>query len=135
MRISKVLMAVSLALFAAQPAAADGELKTAPKDHRSGNYDKGSNDLLPGEEVVTPTGQKIKVWSTKGPVEVSPPPQPFDDPAKQVVPEVIIDGNDHHTHRKDSHASPTGAEDHSNSFDFRNGEDGRSFNGRGAHTQ
>lgn len=40
---------------------------------------------LPGEEVVTSTGKKMKVWSTEGPVKVSPPPQPFDDPHKSTL--------------------------------------------------
>lgn len=41
--------------------------------------------FLPGEEVVTETGKKVKVWSTRGPVKVSPPPQPFDDPRKGYI--------------------------------------------------
>ncbi|MCB0359074.1 MAG: hypothetical protein KDD44_05550 [Bdellovibrionales bacterium] len=48
----------------------------------SENYSK-TEQFLPGEEVVTPTGQRMRVWSTRGPVRVSPPPQPFDDPEKQ----------------------------------------------------
>jgi hypothetical protein len=48
----------------------------------SANYNK-SDKFLPGEEVVTPTGQKMKVWTTEGPVKVSPPPQPFQAPEEQ----------------------------------------------------
>jgi hypothetical protein len=57
----------------------------------SDNY--GSDKLLPGETVVTPTGQTIKVWSTEGPVKVSPPPDPFDDPSKQHLDQggVVVD--------------------------------------------
>jgi hypothetical protein len=32
--------------------------------------------VLPGEEVVTQTGQKMRVWSSAGPVPVNPQPTP-----------------------------------------------------------
>jgi hypothetical protein len=32
--------------------------------------------ILPGEEVVTETGQKMRVWSSSGPVPVNPQPTP-----------------------------------------------------------
>jgi hypothetical protein len=32
--------------------------------------------VLPGEEVVTQTGQRMKVWSSAGPVPVNPMPTP-----------------------------------------------------------
>ena len=59
----------------------------------SENYYKDEN-FLPGEGVVTPTGQKMKVWSTAGPVKVSPAPQPFDDPQATKLDDVdvLIDG-------------------------------------------
>lgn len=51
------------------------------KDQSSTNYKK-SEDFIPGEEVITPTGKTVKVWSTKGPVKVSPVPEPFADQEK-----------------------------------------------------
>ncbi len=63
-------------------AVADGEKDRwdvpaeAKADQRSPNYDK-TEQFLPGEEVVSPTGQKMKVWSTKGPVPVSRAPEPL----------------------------------------------------------
>jgi len=60
---------------------------------KSENFDK-TKKFLPGEEVVSPTGQKMKIWSTEGPVPVSPPPQPFDDPSKGYLPpgaNVVLD--------------------------------------------
>lgn len=57
----------------------------------SENYDK--KDLLPGEEVRTPTGKTIKVWTTEGPVPVSRAPEPFAQPQPNVDSVgVILDG-------------------------------------------
>lgn len=50
-------------------------------DQSSANYNK-AKDFIPGEEVITPTGKTVKVWSTKGPVEVSKAPEPFADDKK-----------------------------------------------------
>ena len=71
---------------------ADGVLADVEnaKDKSSANYSK-DKQFLPGEEVVTPTGQKMRVWSTTGPVPVSPPPQPFDDPSKATIDSAIIE--------------------------------------------
>lgn len=72
-----------------QPAADTRRKEAAP----SANYNKDRH-FLPGEEVVTPTGQKLKVWSTEGPVPVSKAPEPFSDPAKTQLPpnaHVIVD--------------------------------------------
>lgn len=65
--------------------------KAAPakKDQSSPNFYKTDN-FLPGEEVVSPTGQKMKVWTTSGPVPVSRAPQPFDDPHQTQVDKVNV---------------------------------------------
>lgn len=61
----------------------------ASADYPSANYPKAEK-LLPGEKVITPTGQKIKVWSTEGPVPVSRAPEPFDEPQQiEEVPVVV----------------------------------------------
>jgi hypothetical protein len=39
----------------------------------------------PGEEITTKDGKKVRRWSTRGPVEVAPAPQPFDDPEQRRV--------------------------------------------------
>lgn len=69
----KRLLLCFLLLF---PAVVIAQSDSGRDDERSGNYDKAEK-LLPGETVVTPTGQRIKVWSTKGPVPVSRAPEPF----------------------------------------------------------
>lgn len=56
----------------------------ASGEKASSNYSK-ADGFLPGEEVVTPTGKKMKVWSTEGPVEVARPPEPFEDREKTVL--------------------------------------------------
>lgn len=68
-----------------EPAAQDAE--PAPKaqvDQSSANFNK-TDRFLPGEEVITPTGKKMKIWSSTGPVPVSRPPEPFEDREKTVL--------------------------------------------------
>ena len=84
-----------LAIFFTTPLLAE-EPKTSPNpqdpniSEKSESYDKSEDRFLPGEEVVTSTGQKMKVWSTKGQLHVSPPPKPFEDPSAQRLPSGII---------------------------------------------
>jgi hypothetical protein len=71
------------------------EANAAPRkqgDQSSANFNKTTN-FIPGEEVITPTGKKLKVWSTTGPVPVSRAPDPFEDREKSVLPAggVIVD--------------------------------------------
>jgi hypothetical protein len=49
--------------------------------------------VLPGEEVVTQTGQKMRVWSSAGPVPVNqqPTPQVFNGNGYG-GPDIIVDG-------------------------------------------
>lgn len=71
----------------------EGSQAAAPPAGPSGNYNK-DRQFLPGEEVVTPTGQKLKVWSTEGPVSVSKAPDPFADPQRSGLPgdtHIIVD--------------------------------------------
>jgi hypothetical protein len=62
---------------------------SASSDQSSANYGKDKH-YLPGEEVVTPTGQRLKVWSTKGPVPVSRAPEPFEDREKSTLSNIPI---------------------------------------------
>ncbi len=76
-------------------ASADGPEANAPtrtEGPPSSNFHK-TEKFLPGEEVVSPTGQRMKVWSTEGPVPVSRAPEPFEDREKTVINDenVIID--------------------------------------------
>lgn len=94
MQISKsplIALLVSVTCLVAGSAQADsGNADT--NNPASGNYEKAEK-LLPGEEVVTPTGQKMKVWSTEGPVNVDRAPEPFEDPNDQIGDvDVVIDG-------------------------------------------
>ena len=94
--MAKLWVVIALLLLVSN-AKGDGENSSAAPAAKPGlessNYDKTEDRFLPGEEVVTPTGKKMKVWSARGPVRVSPPPQPFDDPEKQRLPDgIIVDG-------------------------------------------
>lgn len=42
----------------------------------SKQYDKRLPPVLPGEEIVTESGQRMRVWSSSGPVPINPPPPP-----------------------------------------------------------
>ncbi len=87
-------------LLVPQVALADGEntgqagsagMNTSGKE--SSNFGK-TDRFLAGEEVITPTGKKVKVWSTEGPVPVSKAPQPFQDEVDQRLPDdtnIVID--------------------------------------------
>lgn len=70
------------------PCFADQETQSAqgqPEPEKAQEY-------LPGEQVVTPTGQKLKVWSTRGAVSVNKAPEPFKDDSLQGDLNVVIDG-------------------------------------------
>lgn len=92
-----VLQGFQLHLFADEPgpglnkALQKGQSSQA-KEQGSENYGK-SDKFLPGEEVVSPTGQKMKVWSTEGPVKVTAPPEPFTRPEDRYLnnPNIIVD--------------------------------------------
>ncbi|MCB0344692.1 MAG: hypothetical protein KDD66_06230 [Bdellovibrionales bacterium] len=81
-----ILFAVPLVLCLSTPAFAD----SSEESKESSNFKK-TERFLPGEEVVTPTGKKMKVWSTEGPVPVSKAPEPFDDDAQLRDVPVVID--------------------------------------------
>lgn len=57
--------------------------------------------VLPGEEIVTETGQKMRVWSSSGPVPVNPQPtpQPLPSGFGGAGVGVIVDGRVHPGHQ------------------------------------
>ena len=71
----------------AAPAAGQDEPTTRQDDDRL-------PPVLPGEEVVTQTGQKMRVWSSSGPVPVNQQPtqQPWGGGYPYGGPAVIVDG-------------------------------------------
>lgn len=51
--------------------------------------------LYPGEEIITPAGKKMRVWTTEGPVAVSPAPkipQAEPDPLPHGLGSIVVDG-------------------------------------------
>lgn len=82
---------VFLMLFSAAHCFADGTSRSdgSKSDKSSANYKK-AEQLLPGEEVVTPTGKKMRVWSTTGPVPVSAAPEPFEKGQKVNIDDVNV---------------------------------------------
>ncbi len=67
--------------------------KKQPADRSSENFKK-TERFLPGEEIVTPTGKTVKVWSTEGPVSVQQAPEPFEDLSERRLPtgtNVVVD--------------------------------------------
>lgn len=72
-----VLVIALTSVGAADTVAQAGDSATNKSDLSSSNFKKSGERFLPGEEVVTPTGRKLKVWSSEGPVKVNPAPEPF----------------------------------------------------------
>lgn len=106
-----------------------------PVDQSSSNFNK-TGRYLPGEEVVTPTGKKVKIWSTEGPVPVSQPPEPWDDRSgwSNFQPNIVIDADRHHDrHDRDGEHDDRGRGDGDRSNDGRDGSDygDRGHDGRG----
>jgi hypothetical protein len=63
-------------------------------------YDPRLPPVMPGEEIVTETGQKMKVWSSAGPVPVNPQPTPQQLPSgvNGAGIGVIVDSRDRFDH-------------------------------------
>lgn len=73
---------LGLAVFVTgHTAFADGEshaaiVATERSTPTTRQYDKRLPPVMPGEEIVTETGQKMRVWSSSGPVPVNAQPTP-----------------------------------------------------------
>lgn len=66
--------AVDSPCFVEDPGKSRGEGKEAYKQRS-----RGQLLVIPGEEVTTGEGRKSKIWTTQGPVPVSPAPEPFEN--------------------------------------------------------
>lgn len=55
---------------------------------------------LPGERVKPPHGKAMNVWSTRGPVAVSPAPEPFQNDSSETLPPVHIIVDEKGDHKK-----------------------------------
>ncbi|MCB0322687.1 MAG: hypothetical protein KDD69_03905 [Bdellovibrionales bacterium] len=82
-RLLKLLMAALAVLAGTAPAmaGADGDAGAGgglAADSEPSPTVQRTDRVLPGERVQTPSGQTLKVWSTEGPVPVSPPARPFE---------------------------------------------------------
>ena len=77
--LSPLFIVVAVSSFCTPVTWADGNGSTAPD--RVGNptsrqYDQRLPPVIPGEEVVTEGGQRMRVWSSSGPVPINPVPTP-----------------------------------------------------------
>jgi hypothetical protein len=84
-------------------ASADGKPgydQTKPQRPTTRQYDPRLPAVMPGEEIVTETGQKMKVWSSAGPVPVNPRPTPQQLPtgSNGAGVGVIVDTRDRYDH-------------------------------------
>jgi hypothetical protein len=94
-RLSLVLVAL-VALFgfgAIASVRADQvqEDQAKPQEPTTRQYNNRLPPVIPGEEIVTETGQKMRVWSSAGPVPVNPRPTPQTFNGNN-FPAVIVDG-------------------------------------------
>lgn len=93
-----ILFAILLAGSQAALADQAGDGSPASNSPTTSNPTTRQNDprlppVMPGEEIVTETGQKMRVWSSAGPVPVNPQPtaQQFNNGYGGGI---IIDGRD-----------------------------------------
>ena len=90
----KQLFIFSISFFLLSNVNADDSDKCI--DHTKSNqincsetHEKDRDRILPGEEVSTQGGKKLKVWTTEGRVEVRSPPEPFREPRHELDPQYI----------------------------------------------
>jgi len=93
--LSPLFVALSTVLLPIEVTLADGKSDAAPE--RVGNptsrqYDNRLPAVMPGEEIVTEGGQRMRVWSSSGPVPVNPIPTPQTLNGNGYGPAVIVDG-------------------------------------------
>jgi hypothetical protein len=72
-----VITVITCAAVPLKAALADGKVAAENgANPTTRQYNERLPPVLPGEEVVTETGQKMRVWSSSGPVPVNPQPTP-----------------------------------------------------------
>jgi hypothetical protein len=97
--ISLIPAVILASALSCEGAYADGN-SSAPQPRYRRPTTRQYNDrlppVMPGEEIVTETGQKMKTWSSSGPVPVNrrPPPQAVGNGAG--LGGVIVDTRDHY---------------------------------------
>jgi hypothetical protein len=71
-----------------------------PQGATTRQYNDRLPPVMPGEEIVTETGQRMRVWSSAGPVPVNPQPtpQPLPGGVGGGGVGVILDGRDRYDH-------------------------------------
>lgn len=86
------LLAVVLVVGSARHVRADQVQDDQAKSQEptTRQYNNRLPPVIPGEEIVTETGQKMRVWSSAGPVPVNPRPTP--QTYNGGLPSVIVDG-------------------------------------------
>lgn len=110
--LASILFLVLFVFVVSSVAVADNDEIQPEKKPRAGseNYYKPQKELLPGEEVITPSGKKIKVWSTQGGVETSRPPDPFANSTNPPIGGLIVDYNSS-KRRHEQNGSPSEGQD------------------------
>lgn len=72
------------------------QAQAEPQQPTTRQYNTRLPPVMPGEEIVTETGQRMRVWSSAGPVPVNPRPTPQtlygNGNGSGNAPSVIIDG-------------------------------------------
>jgi len=94
-QLSLPLFVVSFALATgASEVKADGKILEQSSQPTTRQNDPRLPPVLPGEEIVTETGQRMRVWSSAGPVPVNPRPTPQTLQGNNGYggPSVIVDG-------------------------------------------
>lgn len=99
--ISLVQIVAVVGVWRVERAHADGNASANQPQYRrptTRQYDDRLPPVMPGEEIVTETGQKMKTWTSAGPVPVNrrPPPQALGNGSG--LGGVIVDTRDHFGH-------------------------------------
>lgn len=85
----KLALSLMFIFICVRPSFADQETQPA---QQALSPTEQPREYLPGEEVATPSGKKLKVWSTRGAVAVNKVPEPFKENSLPGDLNVVIDG-------------------------------------------
>lgn len=76
MGVVGVVLGLTVTTAVADQVSEDSSEDSKSRAPTTRQYDSRLPPLLPGEEVVTETGQRMRTWSSAGPVPVNPRPTP-----------------------------------------------------------